>query len=294
MKLAPSSASLSIGSSVPSNAGSPVSFWRSVIRMETGSCCDRQRRTTRQPPGAAEQRARRPRRPRPPSSRSGGAPAAAACRARRAWPARLRARARSRSAAAASGSHAAHDEALERHRNRRIFGAQRLAAPRASAAGAPRMRCRDGCGTALAEEQVVEDQPEGVDVGPLVHRLRRAPVPAPCTRRCRPPSRPSSAPSSAAAARRQARRHRRHRWRRPAPARSVDRATPKSITRPSPSALTMMLAGLRSRCTTPASCATASPEIDAARDASCTARHVELAVALRGSWPGPRLRHTAS
>ena len=32
---------------------------------------------------------------------------------------------------------------------------------------------------------------------------------------------------------------------------SVERATPKSITRPSPSALTMMLAGFRSRCTIP-------------------------------------------
>ena len=33
---------------------------------------------------------------------------------------------------------------------------------------------------------------------------------------------------------------------------SVEPATPKSITRPSPSASTMMLAGLRSRWTTPA------------------------------------------
>ena len=41
---------------------------------------------------------------------------------------------------------------------------------------------------------------------------------------------------------------------------SVERATPKSITRPSPSALTMMLAGLRSRCTTPASCAASRPD----------------------------------
>ena len=38
MKPAPSSARLSIGSSVRSNVGSPVRFWKSAITTETGSC----------------------------------------------------------------------------------------------------------------------------------------------------------------------------------------------------------------------------------------------------------------
>ncbi len=46
----------------------------------------------------------------------------------------------------------------------------------------------------------------------------------------------------------------------PAGGPEVDRAMPKSITRPSPSASTMMLAGLRSRCTTPARWAAPSPD----------------------------------
>ena len=41
----------------------------------------------------------------------------------------------------------------------------------------------------------------------------------------------------------------------------IERAMPKSMIRASSSAVTMMLAGFRSRCTTPAACAAARPEI---------------------------------
>ena len=64
----------------------------------------------------------------------------------------------------------------------------------------------------------------------------------------------------------------------PAGGPEVDRATPKSITRPSPSASTMMLAGLRSRCTTPARWAAPSP--DATLRAMIITRHRQLALAL--------------
>ena len=55
---------------------------------------------------------------------------------------------------------------------------------------------------------------------------------------------------------------------------------PKSITRPSPSLSTMMLAGLRSRCTTPARCAARQPRRHAAGD-DHHPRHRQLALALQ-------------
>ena len=107
---------------------------------------------------------------------------------------------------------------------------------------------------APARQHLVEDRAEAEDVGARVHRLRRAPARATCSRRCRAPCRRSVRRST----RRRVARRRRSSAR-------VSFARPKSRIFTRPSCVTKMFSGFRSRWTMPLSCAAARPS------AICTA-----------------------
>ena len=301
MNPAPSSASFIIGSSVWSNVASPVLFWKSAISTETGSCTTGTAGPARQPVRRADERrddqgrggADAPRQP--PHHRQRLAVVVELLEIRQ----HVRDR---RVAGVGSRLDAARDDPVERLRDRSVLRARRRRRLHHPGCSARRRRFRR-CSRARVRAAGRTGSGRGCRCRRAGRPAPPAPARAPCTRWCRPRPRPWSVPPAT-------------RWADPghglsgrhaagtalpvppwpavrALAASVEPATPKSMTRPSPLGVDHDVGGLEVPMDDAGRVSGHEAGRDAARDLH-HARHGQLALAFEDRPTAPRPRGTAS